>query len=212
MPLRKGPAAPLAVLALAVGALAVPTTASAALSQDLTCSAQTVSSPLARFGDTASYWLAPGGDFESGASGWGLSNASVVTGNETFKILPGTKSLRLGGNGLSSTAEATTPEFCVDPTHPTFRFLVKTSALTALLNTYVNFRSATGVQLSVAAKLNTYNAGAWTLAASQPLATTIPSIFLGSGTTASITFKLATSTLGATVNIDDVLVDPYRRG
>lgn len=213
MPLRKGSAVRLGALAAATAAIAVPSSAQAAsLSQNLTCTAQTVSSPLAIFGDLASYWLAPGGDFETGAAGWSLSNASVVAGNETFKVVPGTKSLKIGGGGLSNLGQATSPEFCVDPTHPTFRFLVKSSAPTALLNTYVNFKSATGVQLTVPAKLNTFTFGAWTLAASQPLATTIPSVFLGTGTTASLTFKLTTSTLGSSVNIDDVLVDPYRRG
>lgn len=215
MPLRKGsPRITVgAALALAgTAALTAPAGASAATSQNLTCTAQVVSSPLAKWGDLASYWLAPGGDFETGAVGWDLNNAAVVAGNETLGVLPGKKSLRLAGGGGLNLADATTPEFCVDPTHPTFRFLVKSTSPTAVLTTVINFRAASGATLSVAAKLNTFSFGNWALSQSQPLATVIPSIFLGTGTTASITFKATTATLNSSVFIDDLLVDPYRRG
>src|ERR687886_323383 len=37
-------------------------------------------------GDSSDYFLAPGGSFESGASGWSLTGASVVSGNESSKV------------------------------------------------------------------------------------------------------------------------------
>ena len=39
-----------------------------------------------RFGDTADYSLLSNGHFESGTSGWTLTGAAVVTGNESFKV------------------------------------------------------------------------------------------------------------------------------
>ncbi|MDQ8046543.1 MAG: hypothetical protein AAGC46_17100 [Solirubrobacteraceae bacterium] len=219
MPLRKShlPRAA-AAIAVAAAAFTVPSSASAASiglstsssSSTLNCAAQALSQPLLKFGDTASYWLAPGGDFETKAAGWKLSNAAVVSGNETLGVLPGGSALKLGTS--IGTASATTPDFCVDPLHPNFRFLVKTNSLTAVVNTKINFKGPLGVTLTVPAKLNTMGNGNWTLSQSQPLATAIPNIFLNGGITASITFSSAVSSLGGYVTIDDLLIDPYRRG
>ncbi|MBO9534958.1 MAG: hypothetical protein J7513_18435 [Solirubrobacteraceae bacterium] len=214
MPLRKSPRTALAaatLATLAVGA-AVPVGASAALSSslNLSCTAPALSKPLAKWGDTSDYWLATGGDFESSLAGWSVKNAAIASGNETLGVIAGTKSLKLGV-GIGS-AEATTPEFCVDPLHPKFRFVVKTNSTVAALNTYINFKTPLGVTLTVPAKLNSVGSGNWTLSQSQPLSTAIPDVFLGTGTTASITFKSVTSTPGAAVSVDNLLIDPYRRG
>lgn len=215
MPLRKS--RPLLIAALAASSLAatIPATASAAppsLSQNLTCEGKAVSSPFAAWGDFASYWLAPGGDFETGAKDWALTNAKVVAGNETLGVKTGSNSLQLGGKGLLTTSSATTAPFCVDPTHPQFRFVVKNNSPSALLSTTINFTAASGAKLSVVAKLNSYSFGKWTVSASQPLSTQIPSVFLGTGTTATVTFRVITVTAGGSVNVDNVMIDPYRRG
>ena len=193
--------------ALGVVAMAPASASAAGLSQNLTCTAQVLTSPLAKWGDSALYWLAPDGGFEAGGKGWTLKGSKVVTGNETLGVLKGTKSLQFPTVGVN---EATSPEFCVDPLHPMFRFVVKNTSSTAVLNTYINFRSALGTKLTVTAKVNTLKVGSWQLSQSQPLAGEIPSVFLGTGTTASITFKVLSPT-GA-LNIDNLLIDPYRRG
>jgi hypothetical protein len=213
MPLRKSHPRPrlFVVAGAAALALAVPGAASAAsASQNLTCTAQAVASPFSIFGDLTSYWLAPGGSFETGAAGWKLDGAKVVTGNEPWGIVKGTKSLQFSGDATIDSA--TTPEFCVDPTHPTFRFLVKNAAAVGVLNTWINFKAASGVTLKVPAKVNSFTFGAWTLSASQPLASKIPDVFLGTGTTASITFQAQTTTAKEGLRIDDLMIDPYRRG
>ncbi|MDO9353353.1 MAG: hypothetical protein Q7T55_06645 [Solirubrobacteraceae bacterium] len=214
MPLRKSPrkpAAAIAAAAFATVALAGVSTASAAtLSTNLTCTAPALSQPLAKFGDTANYWLAPGGNFEGALPGWTLKNAATAAGNETLGVIAGSKSLKLGV--AVGTAQVTTPEFCVDPLHPKFRFLVKTNSTVAALNTYINFKTPLGVTLTVPAKVNSIGLGNWTLSESQPLSTAIPKAFLGTGVTASITFNSVTSTPGAAVSIDNLLIDPYRRG
>ena len=109
----------LTLAALAAGA----TTANAA-----TTSCLPSSTPVfAQFGDPANYFLAPGGGFEAGTAAWTFSaNAKVVAGNETYNI---------GGAGTSSLSlpkgsTATSPSFCVDPTAPTMRFLLRNTANT----------------------------------------------------------------------------------
>jgi hypothetical protein len=215
MPLRKshGSLPKLAVIAAAAafGTFGAESASASSLSMNETCAAQSVTSPLAAFGDTASYYLAPDGGFESGANGWKLSNAKVISGNETLGVIPGTKALQMGA-GLLTTATATTPEFCIDASNPAFRFVVKNSSSVGVITTTINFKSRTGATLSVPAKTNLYALGKWSLAASQPLATAIPALYLGSGTTATITFRSAVATIGQGISIDNVLVDPYRRG
>jgi hypothetical protein len=218
MPLRKShrlTALSAFAAASAAASFVAPASASAATislssSLNLTCAVQALTQPLAKFGDLASYWVAPGGDFETGAAGWKLSKASVVSGNETLGVLPGKSALKLGTSlGI---ATATTPDFCVDPLHPNFRFLVKTSALSALVSTKINFKTPLGATLTVPAKLNSLGSGDWKLSESQPLSSSIPDLFLGTGTTASITFQSQVATIGGFVTIDDLLIDPYRRG
>jgi hypothetical protein len=59
------------------------------------------------WGDTSSYFLAPNGGFESGSTGWSLSGASVVYGNQPF--------FRSGSHSLSlpSGSTATSPATCI---------------------------------------------------------------------------------------------------
>ena len=59
--------------------------------------------------DFASYYLAPNGGFESGTSGWSVSGATVVSGNEPF-YASGTHSL-----SLPSGSTATGPVVCLGP-------------------------------------------------------------------------------------------------
>lgn len=78
---------------------------------DVQCASPTLSSPLTAFGDSRSYVLAPGGDFQSPAtSGWQLFNgASIVRGQ--LAIPP--------------KAIAVSPAMCVDLTYPTARAFVQ---------------------------------------------------------------------------------------
>ncbi|HEY5058932.1 MAG TPA: hypothetical protein VII51_07920 [Gaiellaceae bacterium] len=71
---------------------------------------------FAAWADSANYFLAPNGGFESGASGWSLSGgASVVSGNEPF-LATGSHSL-----SLPSGSAATTPVLCIGSNEPYVR-------------------------------------------------------------------------------------------
>ena len=73
--------------------------------------------------DFASYYLAPNGSFENGATGWSLSGgANVVSGNEPF-LPTGTHSL-----ALPSGSTATSPVVCLGPNQLFVRMFAADSA------------------------------------------------------------------------------------
>lgn len=224
MPLRKQHKKSLATALLAAGAVAaVPAAASAA------CVEMPTSKAFSKVGDTADYSLAPGGNFENGAPGWTLAGgAKIVSGNETLGFLKGP--IVSGSKALSMPvgSTATSPEFCVDESHPYFRFMAKPASSMAGYKAVVIYRDSAGsVQTSqfTSSQEITWGEGSWSASAVSPLAAKIP---LDAGETASVQLKFISTgnpvavgisfwgkftggDVGAT-NIDSVLVDPYRRG
>ena len=102
--------------AAALISLLVPVAARAA------CPTQPTSQTFLQFGDSADYFLAPNGGLESGSTGWQLSKAAVVTGNESFYVGSTSDSRSLA---ISRGGTAVSPSFCVGAEHPTFRFFVQ---------------------------------------------------------------------------------------
>lgn len=219
MPLRKqGTFKRLATVAgLTAAVLSVPAGAQAETTASASCPTQPATTQaFAKIGDYAQYSLAPNGSFENGTAGWTLSNAKVVTGNETVGIISGLKSLALGGGIISGSTKIVSPEFCVDQTHPYFRFLMKANGPVGIMNIGVQYTDATGtlktqtVQSNVATNLLP---GKWKASELNPLSLNIPLVNDG-GQTAKVrlVFSSPMSMLGSSYNIDNVLVDPYRRG
>lgn len=151
-------------------------------------------------GDTADYSPAPNGTFENGATGWTLTGgAKVATANETLGIAPGRKALQMP---LLSTA--TSPSFCVDESHPHFRFAFKVdnAALSGFI-AYVIYRDSAGkvtnIEL-VSSKILSLSPSMWQATPKSPLATLIP---LNPGTkTATVQLKL--TALSPTDLVDDL--------
>ncbi|MBJ7472271.1 MAG: hypothetical protein JHD16_13275 [Solirubrobacteraceae bacterium] len=181
------------------------------------CTPMPTTKAFSKFGDTADYYPAPGGSFESGTTaGWKFTTgAKVVTGNENIGVTKGSKSLQ-----LSPGATATSPAFCVDETQPTFRFASKVSSLDGGYIAIVLWRDSEGKLTQsqfTASGMGTYwnGATAWNPSDVSPLAIKIP---LSSGKTASVqlmfvgTMKAYGLFVGAKANIDSVMIDPYRRG
>lgn len=188
------------------------------------CPAGPVSQAFAKFGDTAYYSPAPGGDFEAG-SAWKLSGgARIVSGNETLGVQGGSRSLQ-----LPIGATAVSPEFCVDETNPHFRFVSKPDNAIAGYEAIVLYKNVEGAvkqaQFTSSAS-QSWGSGKWAPSSISPLATKIP--LLTGGTTASVQLmfvstgnklavgvglwgRLTGGSIG-TVSIDSVMVDPYRRG
>lgn len=188
------------------------------------CPETPVTKAFARFGDDADYSLAPGGDFETG-SGWTLkSGAKFASGNESFGVSPGTRSLK-----LPLGAVAISPEFCVDETNPHFRFVSKPDNAIAGYEAIVLYKNTDGqvkqAQFTSSAS-QSWGSGRWAPSTTSPLATKIP--LLAGGKTASVQLMFVSTgnkiavgiglwghfaggSIG-TVSIDSVMVDPYRRG
>ena len=114
--------------AVALGALAaLPATAAAVVVERApSCDPQPTTKAFSMFGDQRDYVLAPGGSFESGAPGWQLSRASVVSGNESYYVggRSHSKALKIDGGGY-----ATSPEICVGLEHPTIRLFTRNNRL-----------------------------------------------------------------------------------
>jgi len=191
-------------LAAATAALfaALPAaSASAALIETSACDGATLSQPFSGFGDNAYYKLVPGGNFESGLSGWTVTGgAKVVSGGTS-----GTHSL-----SLPAGSSVTTPVSCVNAGAPSFRFFAKSSGgllgLVPLLKVDLIYRD------------NLLGLVALPLGTALPSSTFKPSLPLLTGSVvagllddgeADLAFRF-TSVLG-TWGVDDVWVDPYQR-
>jgi hypothetical protein len=193
----------LAATAAALTALAAPASAQAA------CPVLPTVKAFQAFGDSADYSLAPNGGLESGAAGWVLSSASVVTGNETFKVRAtgDTRSLQIAPGG-----KAVTGAFCVGAEHPTFRFFARQpgGASNPDLKVYIRYITEDGetkdqqVDTLAGADFDSWEPSRAIelfekLGFSDPTATT----------TARLVFEAENET-GSPWRVDDVFVDPFR--
>jgi hypothetical protein len=190
-----------AVAAALIALFGVPAAAQAA------CPSAAVSNPFKGFGDNANYSLVSNGAFESGTGGWSLSGASVVSGNESFKVRAATDAKSLA---ITPTGRVVSPTFCVSTDHPTFRFFAKrTSNTWGVLNVSLRWKVGSGpTNETVVGTVST--GGAWT-----PTQTFNLSQILGLWNadqvgTAQIVFD--PEDYGGAWAIDDVYVDPYTRG
>src|SRR3954470_6455561 len=129
--------------ALAAVLAAAAVTLVAVPAADAACAAAPTAKAFAAFSDNANYSLAPAGAFESGATGWSLTGASVVAGNETAKVHGAADAKSLA---INATGNAVSPSFCVGIQHPTFRlFARRTSGTWGVLNLKLRAKGSDGV-------------------------------------------------------------------
>ncbi|MBJ7471518.1 MAG: hypothetical protein JHD16_09465 [Solirubrobacteraceae bacterium] len=165
------------------------------------------------FGDRADYWLAPGGDFETGTQGWTLRKARVVWGNDTTGVLRGARSIALGGGLVTGQSEVVSPPFCVSAIHPTFRYVLKANGAVGLLSTFIRYQAADGTTQEAEMRSRTATTllpGKWKPSTLQPLATKLPMASMNGVAKVQLVFRTPISALGSSYQIDNVLVDPYR--
>jgi hypothetical protein len=171
------------------------------------CASTPTTTPFTPFGDTAAYSLAPNGAFEAGASGWALTQSSVVNGSETYAVhaKSDTKSLAIQPTGL-----AVSPAICVDITRPSFRFFARrTSGTWATLNVKLRWRDASGATHDTSVgSLN--GTDAWQPSPVLSLGTTLP--LWNRDQTATVQLVFDPEDYGGAWAIDDVYIDPYVRG
>lgn len=195
----------LALAIAAVAALAAWPTSGAGATLVPGCSNQVLERPFLRWLDPAHYVLAPDGGLESRGAGWTLrGGASVVTGNESFKVRGASDWFALS---LPPGSWAETPPMCVSLLHPTLRFFARGGSLLAPLVVEVVFTDPLGGTrvVPVGAALPS---PAWT--------PTLPFAFLANATAlrllgdaASVSFRFRPQG-GVRWWIDDVYVDPYK--
>lgn len=196
-------------LTLAALALVAPAGAFGA-----SCTKQATTKAFKAFGDDADYALAPRGNFESGTSGWTLFNARTVAGNETAGVLPGSRSLALGTGFASGPAIATSAEFCVSSEHPYFRYMLKANGAVGLLATFISYRDSSGflVQQQVKSMVSTnLFPGNWKPSELNPLSVNLQ-LAPGEIKQVRLVFVTPASVNGAGYQIDNLMIDPYRRG
>jgi len=191
----------LLILLAALAILALPGPAHAAGCPD---------QPLARtfqpWLDPAWYAAAPDGGLEAGAVGWTLAGgAAVVAGNEPFSVGDRGDARSLA---LPPGASATTPAICIGVEHPTLRFFARnTGSSSSALTVSVVFRDLLGERRSL--PVGAIAAGdEW---APTPVVPVLVNVFSLLGDQ-QVAFRFAALDGGGEWTIDDVYVDPYKKG
>jgi hypothetical protein len=151
--------------------------------------------------------LLSNGAFETGTGGWSLSGASVVAGNESWKVRGAADAKSLS---ITPTGRVVSPSFCVSIDHPTFRFFAKRTS---------NSWGALDVRLR------------WSLDGGPIKEATVNTTSVGTNWEPTFAFKLAEITglwnssqlvtaqiildpqdAGGGFAVDDIYIDPYARG
>lgn len=163
------------------------------------CASLPSSQVFAQWNDYSSYAIVPNAHFES-LSGWSLSGARVVDGNEPFFIHANNDQQSLS---LPAGARATAPSMCLGLNDPTLRFIASGSD-GATLQIDLTVRIALGSITLPVGKL--YGDGTWapTPIYSIALHNILSMVQLFAQPKATFSFK----SLSGTWAIDDVYVDP----
>ena len=193
----------LAGAAALLASAASPAQAGVLVSSATDCDSASSSRVFLPWYDVANYFLAPGGDFESGASGWALSGgAGVVDGNEPWNVTGG------GGSSLRLPAgsSATSPAVCVGIEHPTIRFFEKSSgaSLGSSLRVDVVFEDAWGKLHDLTIGRETR--GGWEVTPAYAVVANLLPLLPGEHT--AVAFRFTPEGTGSW-QIDDLHVDPY---
>jgi hypothetical protein len=166
-----------------------------------------LSYPFAPFGDNGLYSPVVNEGLEDGSTGWTLTGgATVVNANEPWFISGRTSDSH--ALSLPSGATATTTPFCVDETYTHIRLftrntgLLTSSQLKVEIMTYQKGKWVAGKGFT-----QRDETGNWVLSESVP----IQVLEAGSGETTHVAFRFSAVGLKASVQIDDVYVDPWSR-
>ena len=158
------------------------------------CNGGSLSQPFVPWGDTASYQLVPGGDFES--SSWTLAGgAQIVSDSEPFAA---TGSLGSGALSLPPGATATSPTLCLNAAYPYLRMFTG-----GFGNVSVSIISG-GQSIPLGSM---HSGGSWT--PSKLINTNGAVNGLLSGGTANVAIQL--TGLSGSPEVDDVFIDPWQR-
>jgi hypothetical protein len=167
------------------------------------CPGRVIEQPFTAWDDLADYFLAPDGDFTAGAEGWELAGAQVVPENEPHWVHGGDTPAALE---LDSGASATTPRICVGQDDPTMRFFARSlGGPTGTLAVEVLYTDADGNdQALTIGSLNADETDEWTPVTPLPITANTYEM--------RVAFRFTAQGAGSAWQVDDVYVDPYRKG
>jgi hypothetical protein len=167
------------------------------------CPVPPLSTPFSQWGDTNSYFLAPGGSFE-GTSGWTLSGASLTPGNEPFYVDGSGDSQSLT---ISAGGTATSPYFCVDNTMSGLRFFAQQATAGSDLQVTALVQTSSGVHAVSLADLADGSMPSWAPTQAVGSGGSLPD-----GQTLMVALQFSVPQSAGSWQIDDLYVDPYRSG
>lgn len=189
--------------ALALAALPA-TSAQAALLSTGACNNASLSEPFAHWGDSSSYELVPGGDFEGSLSGWTVSGgAKKVAGSEPYGATGtvGSSSLELPAG-----ASVQSPYTCVNASYPSFRLFARNNGLLSTALVQVVYKTPLGITVALPIGAIALS-GEWQ--PTLPMLTGSAVTGLLSGGTAQVALRF--TELTGSSRIDDVFIDPRMR-
>ncbi len=197
-------------LLVALGVAVLPAAAKATpLIQTDACDNATLTQPFLQFGDSNTYKLVPGGDFEGSLSGWTLTRgATRVSGSEPFGA---TGKVGKSSMYLPAGSSVQTPYTCVDAAYPMFRLFGRNNGLLSTVAVSIVYKEPLLGPVAVpvgAILLNgswAPSAQMWTLSFAQGVVNA-----LLTGKTPQVALRF-TALLGSS-QIDDVYIDPHMAG
>jgi hypothetical protein len=193
-----------ALVAVVLCLLLAPAMSKADTTSSSQCPDVSLSNPFGIFGDLANYTPVADGHFENGTGDWSLyGSTSVVPVNEPYFIRSSSDSNSLQ---IGSGAKAVSSAFCVDTGYPYFRFFARNpSGGFGTLKVKARWTVGDYQQEETLGYLWGASYRSWSVSDLLPLCDRID---LQNGTQ---NVRLVFQSLSGTWQIDDVLIDPYRR-
>lgn len=140
------------------------------------------------------------GDFSGGGAGWDLDGAELVADNEPWYVHGGDTPAALR---LRTGDRATTPPICVSLEHPTMRFFARNSGgIVGSLTVEVVLDG--GLALPVGVLLGLLEDEDWGPSSPLPVVANLIDD--------EVRFRFSAGGIGSSWVIDDVYVDPYKKG
>jgi hypothetical protein len=168
-----------------------------------TCPSSPLSQPFLQWGDSNSYTLVAGGNFEGSLAEWTLAHgAQRAAGSEPYGV---TGALGASSLALPLGASAQSPFTCVSANDPTFRFFARNEGPAATVRAEVVYKTPLG-NLAVPVGIVVLKGG-WQPTASLPTGSAIASALLNGSAQLALRF----TALSGSARIDDVFIDPRMR-
>lgn len=185
------------LVAMAIGAvfaLSVPAAQADALVLT-TCNTASLGQPFLPWGDTASYELAPGGDFEKPSWTWS-GGAQRVRASEPYAA---TGTLGSWSLSLPAGSWAQSPPTCVDAAYPSVRFFIAGTGAVVVSVVDGNTQIFAGIAVA-----------GWNWLPTPVMLTSSAVMASTSDGVAQVSLRFIA--ISGNPQIDDVFIDPWRRG